>query len=63
MINEDLIGKKYLFRYEDKELIGFVDVIHEDVNSILMFVEGENINIPDEIYLIEKSSLIVEILD
>lgn len=63
MINEDLIGKKYLFRYEDKELIGVVDVIHEDGNSILIFVEGENINTPDEIYLIEKSSLIVEILD
>jgi hypothetical protein len=63
MTNEDLIGKKYLFKYEDQELIGVIDVIHEDGESVLMFVEGENINTPDEIYLIEKTSLILEILD
>ena len=57
MTNEDLIGKKYLFKYEDQELVGVIDVIHEDGESILMFVEGENINTPDEIYLIEKTSL------
>lgn len=63
MTNEDLIGKKYLFKYEDQELVGVIDVIHENGESILMFVEGEDINTPDEIYLIEKTSLILEILD